>query len=45
MYFKSCALSNEVCGMYLSKLEEGHPFEKQASDDIQIIHALATVSS
>ncbi|XP_028408258.1 uncharacterized protein LOC114530867 [Dendronephthya gigantea] len=43
MYFRGCASSNEVCGMCLSKLEEGDAFKKEACDNNQIIHALATL--
>ena len=45
MYFKSCALSNEVYGIYLSKLRDGHPKETgDDSDCEEIVEAMANVS-
>ena len=45
MYFKSCAHSNEVLGMFLSKLKQSYPRDPKAEDDsAEIIHDLAKVS-
>jgi hypothetical protein len=43
MYFKSCAHSNEVFGIFLSKLQESHP-RVAGYDTDEIIHDLANVS-
>ena len=46
MYFKSCAHSNEVLGIFLSKLKESHPRDSKAgnNDSAEIIQNLAKVS-